>query len=61
LQQYFNLFVMYANLGKQITHAFTNNTNKLIFISDPVTQVAAGESIFSALGRFVIKCHINAL
>lgn len=49
MQQYFNLFVMYANLGKQITHTFTDDTNKLILINDPVTQVTAGESSFFSL------------
>lgn len=43
---------MYANLGKQITHTFTDDTvMHLFFVSDTVAQVAEGESSFSALGR----------
>lgn len=56
LQQYFNLFVMYANLGKQI--ALTDETViNWGFINDPVAEVTAGETSFPSLGR-LLSLHV---
>lgn len=61
LQQYFNLFVMYANLGKQITDAFTDDT----VINWFLLMIPLGDSrripFFSLRQIIITKCHINAL
>uniref|UniRef100_A0A8B9RWR0 ubiquitinyl hydrolase 1 n=1 Tax=Accipiter nisus TaxID=211598 RepID=A0A8B9RWR0_9AVES len=61
LQQYFNLFVMYANLGKQITDAFTDDT----VINWFLLMIPLGNSrriqFFSLRQIIINKRHINAL
>lgn len=48
---------MYANLGKQITHTFADDTDKLVFINDPVNTGNSRRIQFFSLRQIVIMSH----